>query len=404
MPVPLEPGDRKILIAAGALLVVLMGAAALLTPPPQQQDSLYPSTYSTDGGGAKAAYLLLKELDYDVVRWEQPASELPTDADAAGAILILAQPFIPPSGPDKAALKRYFANGGRVLATGPQAAMLLGDLDDDLRSDQCEVRWTSYPARVPSPITRGAPRITLGAPPPVQFNAWFCWEDRPTGPLALYGDGKKAVVISYAVGRGQVIWWAGSTPLTNAGLLRDNNLALFLNSVGPPEQTRVLWDEYYHGHHGSVTDYFGRTPLRWGLLQLGLVFLAVCWAYARRSGPVRAPVVESRLSPLEYVETVGDLYHRAHASAAAVELAYQRFGFRLAQQLGLPARATPEQLYEAAARRLGRRDPELLRVLRRCEAAKKRAELRDDEALALVQSLHDYSRILHLTPTAKEKP
>ncbi|MCI0404079.1 MAG: DUF4350 domain-containing protein [Acidobacteria bacterium] len=396
MPVPLEPGDRKILIAAGALLLVLMSAAALLTPPSVQGESFFPSTYATDPGGAKAAYLLLKELGYKVERWEQPASELPAaEGEAQGTLLILAQPFVPPPGPDQAALKRYFANGGRMLATGMEAQRLLGDLDDQLEVQRCESRWTSYPARLPSPVTRGAPRITL--------SAWQCWESRSSGPLVLYGDEKKAVVVTFPVGRGRVVWWAGSTPLTNAGLLRESNLALFLNSVGPPETTRVLWDEYHHGHHGSVTDYFGRTPLRWGLLQLGLVFLAVCWAYARRSGPVRAPVFESRLSPLEYVETVGDLYHRAHASASAVELSYQRFSFRLAQQLGLPARATPEQLHEAAARRLGRRDPELLRVLRRCEAARKRTGLSDDEALALVQSLHDYSRTLHLTPSAKEK-
>jgi len=399
MPVPLEPGDRKILIASGALLVVLMGAAALLSPPPQQEGSLFPSTYSADADGAKASYLLLKELGYEVERWEQPPTNLP--AEAEGTVLILAQPVYPATGADKAALKRYFANGGRVLATGVMAQMLLSDLVEDAQSDQCEMKWTSYPARVPSPITRGAPRITLGAPHFV-LGPWFCWEERSTGPLALYGDGEKAVVITFPVGRGQVLWWASSTPLTNAGLLRDSNLAFFLNSVGPPETTWVLWDEYFHGRHGSVTDYFGRTPLRWGLLQLGLLFLAVCWAYARRSGPVRAPVTESRLSPLEYVETVGDLYHRAHAAGASVELAYQRFGFRLAQQLGLPPRATPEQLHEASARRLGRRDPELLRLLRRCESAKRRTGLRDDEALELVQSLHDYSRILHLTPTPKE--
>jgi hypothetical protein len=402
MPVPLEPGDRKILIAAGALLVLLMGAAALLTPPQQQEASFYPSSYATDPGGAKAAYLLLKELGYEVERWERPASELPAaEGEAEGVVLVLAQPIVPPSAADKAALKRFLNNGGRVLATGLMAGAVLDDWDDDLEGERCEIQWTRYPARVPSPITRNAPSVTLGSAHSA-FGPLFCWKQKLDGPLALYGDEKKAVVITYTVGRGRVLWWAGSTPLTNAGLLRDSNLAFFLNSVGPPE-TRVLWDEYHHGHHGSVTDYIGRTPLRWGLLQLAVVFLAVCWAYARRSGPVRVAEVESRLSPLEYVETVGDLYHRAHASAAAVELAYQRFRFRLAQQFGLPARATPEQLHEAAARRLGRRDAELLRVLRHCEAAGKRTDLRDDEALALVQGLHDFSRSLQLTSTAKEK-
>ncbi|MGH9778026.1 MAG: DUF4350 domain-containing protein, partial [Candidatus Acidiferrales bacterium] len=155
MPVPLEPGDRKILIAAGALLVVLMAAAALLTPPPQQEGSFYPSSYSSDPGGAKAAYLLLKGLGYQAERWERPPTELPGDAE--GTVLVLAQPIYPATGADHAALKRYFANGGRVLATGLQASLFLHDLTDELRMERCEAEWTSYPARVPSAVTRGAP-------------------------------------------------------------------------------------------------------------------------------------------------------------------------------------------------------------------------------------------------------
>lgn len=394
MPVQLDPGDRKVLIAAGIFLVLLVVAAVLLSPPPaEEEEAIFPSTYSASSGGAKAGYLLLKELGYDVERWEQPATELPSEPE--GFVLVLAQPIIPASPADQAAVRRFLTNGGHVLATGWSAGWLLPSPDDSPATADCGFEWKPYSARVPSPLAAEAPKITMGAR--------LCWQDSARGPLGVYGDErdpKKVVVITYPVGRGRVIWWAASTPLTNAGLRREGNLALLLNSIGSPETTSVLWDEYYHGQHGSLITYFRRTPMLWGLAQLGLVFAAVCLAYARRSGPVRPAAVESRLSPLEYVETVGDLYHRARAAASAVELAYQRFRFQLIQHLGLPARATPEEMSEAAARRLGRREPKLLPTLQRCERLRRGAELREEEALLLIQALHEYARQLQLTPRA----
>src|SRR2546422_4760103 len=43
---------------------------------------------------------------------------------------------------------------------------------------------------------------------------------------------------SYSYGKGQVIWWAAATPLSNAGIRQRGNLNLFLNSVGPPGERR----------------------------------------------------------------------------------------------------------------------------------------------------------------------
>ena len=58
--------------------------------------------------------------------------------------------------------------------------------------------------------------------------------------------------MTYQVGKGQVIWWGDSAPLTNGGIRESGNLPLFLNSIGPPEGVRVLWDEYFHGAHGTL--------------------------------------------------------------------------------------------------------------------------------------------------------
>ena len=46
------------------------------------------------------------------------------------------------------------------------------------------------------------------------------------------------------------------------------------------------------------------------------------------------PAVASRLSPIEFVETVGDLYALKDAATAALETAVHRF--RLPISLGLP--------------------------------------------------------------------
>ena len=62
--------------------------------------------------------------------------------------------------------------------------------------------------------------------------------------------------------------------------------------------------------------------------------------FSRRHGPISTPIQPSRLSPLEFVETLGDLYLSAHAGSAAVRIADQRLRFQLSRQLGLPPNAS----------------------------------------------------------------
>jgi hypothetical protein len=386
MAVRLEPSDRKILIVAGALLLALTGLSLLLTPPAQPGWG-FPSSYSTASDGAKAAFLLLEQLGYSVARWEAPLTELPLEA--GGTVLILTEPFLPSSAGERVALRRFVSSGGRVLATGILGASLIPEGDAE-REKNHGMGWKDYPALIPSPLTREAAVITL-AP----RAGWRLGHD---GHLALYGDDQQAVVVTYRVGRGQVVWWAAPTPLTNAGIQSKNNLRLLLNSVGSPEAIRVLWDEYYHGERGSLWSYLAHTPVPWVLLQLGLLFLAVCATFARRDGPVRPRGGESRLSPLEFVETMGDLYHRAQAAPAAVAIAYQRFRFLVSRQLGVPPRAPLSQLQQALSERLGRSDSELGRILHRSELLAQERGLEDAEALELVQGLHDYARIFGLLP------
>jgi hypothetical protein len=96
MPGGITASDRKILRIAGAILAVLLTGTVLFTPSAEDSGSTIPSTYSGAPNGAEAAYLLLQELRYPVERWEKPPEELPPPG-AHGALLILAEPYQPPT-------------------------------------------------------------------------------------------------------------------------------------------------------------------------------------------------------------------------------------------------------------------------------------------------------------------
>jgi hypothetical protein len=196
------------------------------------------------------------------------------------------------------------------------------------------------------------------------------------------------------LGHGQILWLAASTPLTNAGIQRSGNLELLLNFAGSPQRTRIFWDEYFHGQGRSLADYFARTPLPWGLAQLGLLLTVALLAFSRRSGPVHPLARDSRLSSLEFIDTLGGLYQRAHAARGAVEVAYQRFRFLLSRRLGLPLTATDGELDQAARQRLA--VDGLLDILQRCRAAQDDLDLQDAKALELVQALHNFGEVLSL--------
>src|SRR5258708_29468517 len=81
MPASIDPGDRKLLLIGGAILLVLTAGLAFVGTEPQEEVSSIPSTYSSRSGGARAAYLLLQELHYNVSLLEPSPTQLPSDPE-----------------------------------------------------------------------------------------------------------------------------------------------------------------------------------------------------------------------------------------------------------------------------------------------------------------------------------
>lgn len=392
MPNPLDRSDRKLLIGAGVLLVVLIIASTAVSR--SQADagmSFFPSSYSASWDGAKAAFLLLQDLGYEAVRWE----ESPTQIQKSGArVLILAQPFQVATEEEKLAIRQFLLDGGRILATGAGASLVLPDAAAFSEGFPLQEQ-TKFKPLLPSPLIRNGHEISMISPEH--------WQPKSASQLVVYGNDDTAAVVSYNVGKGQVIWWGASTPLTNAGIRDSGNLALFLNSVGPPNGAPVLWDEYFHyGSRGSLWTYLARTPLLWGVAQVGIVFLAILATHSRRQGPISAPRAVSRLSPLEFVETLGDLYSSAHAGSAAVRIAYQRLRFQLTRRLGLAANISDAELAQAASVALSWNPADFSDTLSRSEQAMKADKIADKDTLKLVQEIFDYTRRLELARARTE--
>ncbi len=375
----LAKSDRRLLLWAAAILAPVVIALAIASQP--DEDSGVPSTYSAKTRGAKAAFVLLQEAGYDAQRWERSPADLPIDSGPT--VLVLAGPTDYPSREEREALERFLDHGGKIVATGSFTSFFLPEAKVGGEAF-VSPEWKDFQPRNLTALTRGGS---------IEMAPDGYWESPSLKYLVHYEDGDRPIVVSYKVGQGQVIWWGSNIPLSNAGIEKSGNLALLLNSVGDPKEVHVYWDEYFHGYRRSIVSYMGEAPVLLGLAQGGLVCLALLFTYSRRNGPIRAWHEPSRLSPLEFVETLGNLYRQANGVQAALEVPYARFRYLTTKQLGLKSDIPAPDLARAIRNRLLYKDPGLEETLQAIEATRYGPELSEAQALELVQQLsrHAYN-------------
>jgi len=385
----IDKSDRKLLIWAGVFMVLVVVALAVVSP--DEDESSVPSTYSAQARGAKAAFLLLQDAGYKVERWEQSPSQLPEDP--AHTVLVLASPFRPPLPEEKTALQNYLNRGGKILATGANASFYLPHAETDAEMLPAP-SWKEYQPQMLTPLTRGGT---------IQMSPTAYWKGPSTASLAHYVDDGRPIVVSYKVGLGEVIWWGANTPLTNAAISKAGNLALLLNSLGEANEIHVFWDEYFHGASRPLSAYMGDPPLRYGLLLGFLIFLALLFTFSRRNGPIHPLPEPSRLSPLEFVHTLGKLYRRANAVHSALAIPYARFRTLATRQLGIHTDIPAADLANAVKNRLRYKDDSLANLLQQIENALHAPELAEPYALNLAQQLSFHTRNLKLISTQRQE-
>ena len=361
---------------------MLLTGASFLVAPPNTLPRHDGSSYAAHPDGARAAFLLLKSLGYAVERSFEPAATIRYVPEQT--LLVLASPSDAPSEQDVRALRAFIDRGGRVLATGSGSAAFLRGVPRHT-SKSADLRL-GRPRRqnraLPSAITAGVESVEMPAAPPLPLSSPF---------VVLYGTDEAPAVLAARLGKGEAVWWAGSTPLVNGAIGRPGHVELLVNTLGPPGERTIVWDEFYHGHTRSFWSYLANTPFFFAILQLSGVAALAFLSLGRRRRPIRRPVIEPRTSPLEFIETMGGLYERAGASAAAVSTVYAHVRRRLLAALGLPPSTDDSRLITVAPERLSLERGELLETFTRARAAAADPELTARQAVPIVAALQGFA-------------
>ena len=140
-----------------------------------------------------------------------------------------------------------------------------------------------------------------------------------------------------------------------------------------------------------MLSYVKEPPLLSGLFQFAFVLFALLFTFARRNGPIRPLYERTRLSPLEFVHTLGGLYHRARATETALEVPYARFRSLLTRRLGMKSDTPSSDLARAARERLVYEDDDLPKTLQEIESCLHNRYLNDVQALDLAQRLNRHA-------------
>ncbi len=377
MPAPRRTDELTILVVAFVLMALLTAAAFVLSPTDSSPRTTG-SSFSTHPDGAKAAYLVLKQLGHDIDRSYDPVAALARSGE--GTTLVLASPVEEPSHQDVRALRTFVEEGGVLLAYGDSAASFIpgarAQKDAPDRDDEVD----EFSASIPASLTMDAPNVRARPVPAPSLDSSF---------VTVFGSSREPAVVTARLGQGRIIWCLDDTPVSNEGLPRAANVRFLANAAGTPGARRILWDEHYHGQRRSMWSYFSATPLPRAGAQLLFAALAALAAVGRRRGPVRARLVESRTSPLEFIDTMAVLYERAGAERAAVEGARAQLRRRLAAASGLSRSTSDAALAHAAAWRLGIDGERIAAALRSTADLMRRGVHRADAAVPVVAELQE---------------
>ncbi len=375
----LERRDRILLLVCLGLVVLMAGVVAVVGPQ-EDDDNTVPSSFSSGSHGAEAAYLALERSGYRIERWERPLTELAAESDSH-TVVVFAEPGLQYAGRARVPIAKILARGGRVLATGLAGAWLLpsNEVAEGALAmpSACDAQPEGFSSLADSGVVHMLPSVS--------------WKMVLPEQRAQYTCGGNAVVVSYAAGRGRVVWWADSLPLENAAVARDGDLALLLHSLGPSTDTRIVWDESLHGDEPGLWSYARGTPVHLLWAQLTLVGVLLVLSFSRRSGPLLPDPVVARDAPLEFVYSLGALYDKAGATNTAVRIAYDRFRLLLGRPIGGGAADNPEEMVSMVNARLGRAAPGLQKKIEICDGMARGLEpAAPRQALSLVQSLWTY--------------
>jgi Domain of unknown function (DUF4350) len=304
------------------------------------------SSYATAPDGLGAYATLLSRYGHGVTR--QRGDLVSATIDPQATLMIL-EPDVLTDNQGGVALQ-FVVNGGHLVIGGTDADRYLHELRDH------------PPAWVPSDRTSFAPTgaTRFGGVTRVVTAGDGMWKRAETSTVVM-GEAHHALATEEHLGKGDIIFLADISPLTNAYLDQADNAAFGIALAGSSSQP-VVFAEGVHGYGESRG--FAAIPSNWKLAFAGIALsvLLLAWARARRLGPPEQAERDLPPSRREYVDALAITLERTRARDEAVAPVRAALRERIAQRSGLGPDATTAD-YERAGRALGLSDDEVRSML-----------------------------------------
>jgi hypothetical protein len=288
------------------------------------------STYDASPEGLRAAYLLLDELGYPVVRSRRAAE---------GKVRWVLFPTYPEKEVD--AVDRWVRDGG---------ILVLGDTSETFAEKMgLRLDIQHYAEHPEYEIASGWNLSSLAG-----GNSRVECPDQP-GRVEIKAAGQPFITV-YQRGHGE-IWLLNRPEFLKNKLLgkADNGILLcrLAEAVLQGKSAGLAFDEFFHGMRDrpGVTELLLRPPTLWLTLQGVLLTGLLLWHLAPRFGKIRLEVVSSRRSRAEFLEAMASLLERKGDYAEAWSTVRDNLVRSMEQELGLPAGTPSDGLLREAARR-----------------------------------------------------
>lgn len=373
--------DVRILMAVLIAVVVLAIGTVLSMPSPN-----IPLSVRSDGAdGAMALQLWLSQSGYrtrELTSW----SEL----DAVD-VLFLLDPTDHLYADDEGRRVQSWIRGGGTLVVAGNPFILEGFLQPfALSLSSSRVKGdTAIP---------GAPTLQLPPFSAVRFDSGYAIHaDSPDAVAHLY-TADDPMLVSEAIGRGQ-LWLAGMLrPFTNRGLHDPGSARMIANMLTGISPSSVIgFDEGGHGFgdvsQQTFTGWLTTTAPGWGILLsfgLTLIFLASRGRRFGRAEPL--PDERHRRESAEYIHAMGALFRRSGQRTEVLAHYLEQLKRRLSDRYGVDPKLDANSLVEEVIARDSTIDgPRLRRLM----ASLTPREVSESALVVILSRLDSFLRDMH---------
>lgn len=221
---------------------------------------------------------------------------------------------------------------------------------------------------------------------------------QPLAPLSwesLVSDETGSILLRAVHGRGRLYALAEVEMFANKHLEAADNVVLAANLLFAPRAPKVYFDERIHVVRVGLSEDARELDPALALWTLYAVLLALALYLSSRGWRFGAPVPPAnppRRSALEFVNALADLYRRAGARQAVLDLLRQSFRRKLAAAAGIAADLPSRTLATAVAARRPVDEKQLLALLLRLEPTGTQPS--EQELLALSRQMAEIEEAL----------